>query len=198
MTFIAWCLFMVFLRQLCAHLGEETLANEAMAVMFRGILILALTPVAPVVGMVLIRALMCMGASIFLVAVLFGLYGLFLFLRRQLDLIGSIRQVIASRCSRRPRIVRMSSYLRRPASAFGKPACRLGLASHGGASLTPDDIHHALDCGVNFLNWAGDEDVFSRTIASLGSRRESVIVCVQFGRERPPTPRRNCTTSSRQ
>ena len=74
----------------------------------------------------------------------------------------------------------MTSHLRRPASAFGKPVCRLGLASHGATAVTPDDIHYALDRGVNFLNWAGDEDVFSRTIAGLGRRRDDVIVCVQF------------------
>ena len=70
--------------------------------------------------------------------------------------------------------------LLRPASAFGKPACRLGLASHGDTAITSDHIHLALDRGVNFLNWAGDEDVFSRTIAALGPRRDDVIVCVQF------------------
>jgi predicted aldo/keto reductase-like oxidoreductase len=69
----------------------------------------------------------------------------------------------------------------RPASALGKPVCRLGLASYGETAITPEDIHHALDRGVNFLNWAGDEDVFSRTIAGLGRRRDDVIVCVQFG-----------------
>ena len=78
-------------------------------------------------------------------------------------------------------MISMSPYLLRPAAAFGKPVCRLGLASHGATSLTTDDIHHALDRGVNFLNWAGDEDVFSRTIASLGRRRDGAIVCVQFG-----------------
>ena len=73
-----------------------------------------------------------------------------------------------------------SDFLLRHAAAFGKPVCRLGLASHGDTSVKPDDIHHALERGVNFLNWAGDEDVFSRTIAGLGPRRDSVIVCVQF------------------
>jgi predicted aldo/keto reductase-like oxidoreductase len=72
-------------------------------------------------------------------------------------------------------------FLLRPAAAFGKPVCRLGLASHGDTSVTPDDIRHALGRGVNFLNWAGDEDVFSRTIAELGPKRDDVIVCVQFG-----------------
>jgi len=71
-------------------------------------------------------------------------------------------------------------FLSRDATAFGKPVCRLGLASHGATALTPDDILHALDRGVNFLNWAGDEDVFSRTIARLGTRREQIILCVQF------------------
>src|SRR5690349_6498149 len=72
------------------------------------------------------------------------------------------------------------SFLRRGADAFGKPVCRLGLASHAGTDLAPADIIHALDRGVNFLNWAGDEDVFSRTIANLGPRRQAVIICVQF------------------
>jgi predicted aldo/keto reductase-like oxidoreductase len=63
---------------------------------------------------------------------------------------------------------------------FGKPVCRLGLASHAGSELEPRDIEYALDQGINFLNWAGEEDVFSRTIAELGSRRQEVIVCVQF------------------
>jgi predicted aldo/keto reductase-like oxidoreductase len=74
----------------------------------------------------------------------------------------------------------LPSFLLRPAAAVGKPACRLGLASHTGTDLMPRDILHALDRGVNFLNWAGDEDVFCRTIANLGARRHEVIICVQF------------------
>jgi diketogulonate reductase-like aldo/keto reductase len=68
----------------------------------------------------------------------------------------------------------------RPATAFGKPVCRLGLASRGGSGLTPDDVHHALGRGVNVLNWPGTEDVLSRTIAELGPRRDQVVVCAQF------------------
>jgi predicted aldo/keto reductase-like oxidoreductase len=71
-------------------------------------------------------------------------------------------------------------FFHRGAVAFGKPVCRLGLASYVQNALTPDDIHFALDRGINFLNWPGSEDVFSRTIAELGPRREEVIVCVQF------------------
>ncbi len=57
---------------------------------------------------------------------------------------------------------------------------RLGLATRGNGHLTDDDIAHALDRGVNLLNWCGTPDALSRTIASLGSRREHVMVCVQF------------------
>jgi predicted aldo/keto reductase-like oxidoreductase len=65
--------------------------------------------------------------------------------------------------------------------------CRLGLATRGGAGLAPDDVLHALDQGINFLNWPGDADepggpdAVSRAVASLGPRRGSVVVCVQFG-----------------
>jgi predicted aldo/keto reductase-like oxidoreductase len=74
----------------------------------------------------------------------------------------------------------LAPFLLRDATAFGKPVCRLGLASYAATAITAADIHHALDRGVNFLNWAGDEDVYSRTIAQLGPRREQVVVCVQF------------------
>jgi predicted aldo/keto reductase-like oxidoreductase len=81
----------------------------------------------------------------------------------------------------------VSPFLSCPATAFGKPVCRLGLASHGQTSLTADDVVHALSGGVNFLNWAGEadspggSDAFSEAISTLGSQREQVVVCVQFG-----------------
>ena len=68
----------------------------------------------------------------------------------------------------------------RPASDFGKPVCRLGLASRGESSLTVDDVHHAVGRGVDFLNWPGTADAFSRTVAELGSTRQRVVVCAQF------------------
>src|SRR5689334_10261448 len=70
-------------------------------------------------------------------------------------------------------------FLHRPASAFGKPVCRLGLASRG-AGLREEDIRYALDRGVNFLNWPGGDDALRRVVASLGPRREEVVVCAQF------------------
>lgn len=63
---------------------------------------------------------------------------------------------------------------------FGRPICRLGLATRGNGHLTADDIGLALDRGVNFLNWCGQPDALSRTIAELGPRRRDVLVCVQF------------------
>jgi predicted aldo/keto reductase-like oxidoreductase len=81
----------------------------------------------------------------------------------------------------------MHPFLSCPASQFGKPVCRLGLATRGGTRLTFDDVAYAIDRGLNFLNWPGEADApggadgLSEAIASLGPRRESLIVCVQFG-----------------
>ena len=86
-----------------------------------------------------------------------------------------------------PRAASLSPFLDCAADAFGKKVCRLGLASHGRTDVTPDDIHSAIDRGVNFLNWAGlaegeiESGGFSEAIASLGSRRDDVVICVQFG-----------------
>jgi predicted aldo/keto reductase-like oxidoreductase len=81
----------------------------------------------------------------------------------------------------------ISPFLTCPAAAFGKPVCRLGLALHLQSEITPDDVLHAVEQGVNFLNWpghadsTGGPDAFSTAIAELGSHRDSVVVCVQFG-----------------
>jgi aryl-alcohol dehydrogenase-like predicted oxidoreductase len=78
-------------------------------------------------------------------------------------------------------------FLVTPATAFGQPVCRLGLASYGQTAITAEDLVYALARGVNFLNWAGlaegtsRGDTFTAAVASLGSRRSSVVVCAQFG-----------------
>jgi predicted aldo/keto reductase-like oxidoreductase len=41
-------------------------------------------------------------------------------------------------------------------------------------------VTSALERGVNFLNWCGTPDALSQTIAELGSRRQEVLICVQF------------------
>jgi aryl-alcohol dehydrogenase-like predicted oxidoreductase len=74
-----------------------------------------------------------------------------------------------------------------PATAFGKPVCRLGLASRGQTSLTTDDVRYALRRGINFCNWPGHADTpggpdaMSEVVSWLGAERDSVVVCVQFG-----------------
>jgi predicted aldo/keto reductase-like oxidoreductase len=72
-------------------------------------------------------------------------------------------------------------------TTFGSPraqlphrVCRLGLATRGSTGLTPDDVQHAVESGVDFLNWCGVPDGLSTFIADLGSRRNEVAVCVQF------------------
>src|SRR6516225_8694978 len=65
-------------------------------------------------------------------------------------------------------------------TSFGRPVCRLGLATRGDGHLQIGDVLHALDRGVNFLNWCGQPDALSAAVAALGSRRRDVVVCVQF------------------
>src|SRR5262249_6043580 len=78
-------------------------------------------------------------------------------------------------------------FLVTPASAFGRPVCRLGLASYGQTAIRPEDVLDALGRGVNFLNWPGlaegppGDDAVSTAVASLGTGRPSVVVCAQFG-----------------
>jgi hypothetical protein len=74
----------------------------------------------------------------------------------------------------------IAPFLRKSASAFGRPVCRLGLASRGGSGLRPEDVHHALGRGVDFLNWPGTEDALSRAVAELGRGRDRVVVCAQL------------------
>jgi predicted aldo/keto reductase-like oxidoreductase len=65
-------------------------------------------------------------------------------------------------------------------SPFPIPICRLGLATRGDTGLTVDDIHAALDRGVNFLNWCNYPDALQQAVAGLGTRRRDIAVCVQF------------------
>ncbi len=65
---------------------------------------------------------------------------------------------------------------RRPAG----PPGRLGLATRGNTNLSADDVRHAVERGVTFLNWCGVPDGMSRAVAEMGPRRAEVTVCVQF------------------
>lgn len=60
------------------------------------------------------------------------------------------------------------------------PVCRLGLATRGGSRIRPEDVHWAVEQGVNYLNWCGKPDGLSRAVAELGRERRRVVVAVQF------------------
>jgi predicted aldo/keto reductase-like oxidoreductase len=80
----------------------------------------------------------------------------------------------------------LPAFLLRPAREFGKPVCRLGLASYGLTAITADDVLSAVGRGVTFLNWSAeaegppDDEAFPAAVASLGRAREGVVVCAQF------------------
>jgi predicted aldo/keto reductase-like oxidoreductase len=69
---------------------------------------------------------------------------------------------------------------RSPRAGCTQSVCRLGLATRGSGELTPDDVSHAVERGVNFLNWCGAPDGLSHAVAAMGGRRQDVVVCVQF------------------
>jgi len=73
--------------------------------------------------------------------------------------------------------------------SFPIPVCRLGLATRGNGRLAATDVHRAIESGVNFLNWCGHVDGLSRAIGELGSRRDQVMVCVQFEARTAPDAR---------
>lgn len=57
---------------------------------------------------------------------------------------------------------------------------RLGLASRGNTHQTSEDVHLALDRGVNYLNWCGYEDGMSQAVSDLGKKRSEIVVAVQI------------------
>lgn len=58
--------------------------------------------------------------------------------------------------------------------------CRLGLATRGSTDLDREAVLHAVDRGVNYLNWCGHPDGMQEAVRSLGDRRNDVVVAVQF------------------
>jgi len=62
------------------------------------------------------------------------------------------------------------------------PRCRLGLATRGNTSLGASDVLHAIERGVDYLNWCGHDDGMSAAIRSLTeAQRARVCVAVQIG-----------------
>ncbi|MGH9658897.1 MAG: aldo/keto reductase [Bryobacteraceae bacterium] len=60
------------------------------------------------------------------------------------------------------------------------PVCRLGLATRGNSRLGPADVEHAVERGINYLNWCGRPDALSQTVAALGRDRAKVVVAAQL------------------
>lgn len=58
--------------------------------------------------------------------------------------------------------------------------CRLGLATRGNTHLRVEDVEHAVERGVNYLNWCGKPDGLSKAVAEMGERRKDVVLAVQF------------------
>ena len=63
----------------------------------------------------------------------------------------------------------------------GDPVCRLGLATRGDTHLTSQDVDHAIDRGVNYLNWCGHPDGMSQAIRQLSNcQRGRIVIATQF------------------
>ena len=78
------------------------------------------------------------------------------------------------------------------------PVCRLGLASRGNTHLQPDDVHRAIEAGVNYLNWCGHPDGMSRAIGELGRKRDQMVIAVQVSAISGDEMRREFDTLSRE
>ena len=57
---------------------------------------------------------------------------------------------------------------------------RLGLATRGNSHLTQDDVCQALEAGINYWNWCGQDDGMAAAARELGSRRRDVMIAIQL------------------
>src|SRR5262245_24102287 len=60
------------------------------------------------------------------------------------------------------------------------PVRRLGLATRGNTHLTRDDVWQALEAGINYWNWCGQDDGMAAAARELGSRRRDVMIAIQL------------------
>ncbi len=81
-------------------------------------------------------------------------------------------------------VVPPKNFRERPAQYADFPplgkVCRLGLATRGNTSLEPEDVLHAIDCGVNYLNWCTHPDGLSAAVRQLGPQRSKVFIAAQL------------------
>jgi hypothetical protein len=100
MELAAWILFMLFLRRLCLLLGEEMMAREATRLLIKGI-VLMVAPIPFAILLYLVAGavpfLMCVLALAVFAGVIYWIVLIIKFIFEELELIGSMRQVIVSR-----------------------------------------------------------------------------------------------------
>ena len=73
----------------------------------------------------------------------------------------------------------------------GDPVCRLGLATRGNTHLESQDVAHAIDRGINYLNWCGHPDGMSQAIRQLSNhQRGQIVIATQFSARRQDQARR--------
>jgi predicted aldo/keto reductase-like oxidoreductase len=68
--------------------------------------------------------------------------------------------------------------------------CRLGLATRGDSNLDAAAVNHAIERGVNYMNWCGRPDGMCDAIRGLGPRRQQVVVAVQLEARRADAAQR--------
>ena len=57
---------------------------------------------------------------------------------------------------------------------------RLGLATCGDTHLSKDDVLLALEQGLNYWNWCGNEDGNAQAVRELGPRRKQIVLATQL------------------
>ena len=99
LTFAGWCVFMVFLRKLSTHLGDQALAEEASDVKERGITMLLLAPLLLIATPLVCCAPFFWGIAIFTVigGNVCGPIVVYQFFKRQHNLLASIRHLMMAR-----------------------------------------------------------------------------------------------------
>jgi hypothetical protein len=97
MGLASWVLFMLFLRRLASYLKQGPVAEEALGLLWRGILLVVLPPVVLVLVSLVLRFLPCLSIIAIPVGLIAWLVLAIKFLFRLLALISTLRQVILSR-----------------------------------------------------------------------------------------------------
>ena len=57
---------------------------------------------------------------------------------------------------------------------------RLGIATRGNTTLSPDDVEFAYRKGVRYFNWCGRPDGLSAAMREIGARRPEIVLATQL------------------